>query len=55
MKTAIERMKELINSLDFNGLAEALERIDNMEICDMIIERMFELDEEKALAYEANY
>lgn len=55
MTNTMKRVNELIKTLDFDGLVEALEKIDNMEIADVIIERMFEVDEEKAIKFEANY
>lgn len=49
------RAQELVNTLDFDGLTEALDKVDNMEISTMIIDRMFSLDEERAIAFAECY
>ena len=49
------KIKALINTLDFEGLKEALDKMENNDIANMIIERMFEVDEEKAIAYSEIY
>ena len=53
--TTMNKAMELINTLDFDGLVEALDKIDNCDMIAMIIERMFEIDEEKAIEFEKNY
>lgn len=49
------KARTLIKALDFDGLAEALERVDNVEMVTMIIDRMFELDETRAIEFSENY
>lgn len=54
-KTQEIKVTQLINSLDFDGLAKAFDEVDNIEITDMILDRMFTLDEERAIEYSNNY
>lgn len=53
--TDLKKVYGLVNSLDFEGLVDALNKIDNMEIVSIIIDRMFELDEERAVAFADAY
>lgn len=51
----MRKAQALVNSLDFEGLVDALEKVDNIEMIAMIIERMFVLDEERAIAFADEY
>lgn len=54
-KTERARAQELVNTLDFDGLTEALDKVDNMEMSTMIIDRMFEIGETRAIAFAECY
>lgn len=52
----IERAKELVNKLDFEGCIEALDHYElSTEIVGLICERMMELDEERFIKFSEEY
>lgn len=51
----MNKAKQLVNMLDFDGCIKALEKIDNMQMVDLIIDRMFQLDEARAIEFSNNY
>lgn len=55
--TKAQEMKAtaLINLLDFESLAKLFDEVESAELADMILDRMFELDEERAIEYANNY
>lgn len=54
--TKLERAKELVNKLNFEGCIEALDHSGLVvEIVDLICKRMMELDEERFIKFSEEY
>ena len=49
------RMKELVNSLDFEGCIEAFEKSDDLYLDTLIMDRMEELDQKRFYEYAENF